>query len=153
MRKTMMLVACALVASVAGAQMKVVKPTRVQAKPLTQPAMTKEAIAKAKRVSPQEAYKLMNANQAVLVDVRSNDSYTLGHIKGAINIPGSQLLARLRELPPGKTIVTYCACSAEQSSGKAVIELNNHGLRNTAALQGGWHAWQSAGLPTAIGTK
>jgi len=34
-----------------------------------------------------------------------------------------------------------------------VLELNNHGVKNTAALKGGWAAWQAAGLPTATGNK
>jgi 3-mercaptopyruvate sulfurtransferase SseA len=34
-----------------------------------------------------------------------------------------------------------------------VLELNNHGVKNTAALKGGWHAWQAAHLPTASGEK
>jgi 3-mercaptopyruvate sulfurtransferase SseA len=34
-----------------------------------------------------------------------------------------------------------------------VLELNNHGVKNAAALKGGWHAWQAAHLPTATGPK
>ena len=87
----------------------------------------------------------------VFVDVRSEEQFMLGHIKGALSIPGSQLIKRLREIPPGKTIITYCACTAEQSSGRAVMDLNARGVKNAAALTGGWHAWQNAALPTATG--
>jgi len=45
----------------------------------------------------------------VFVDVRSNEQYQLGHIRGAISIPGSQLVTRMRELPPQKLIIAYCA--------------------------------------------
>jgi len=34
-----------------------------------------------------------------------------------------------------------------------VLDLNNHGVKNTAALKGGWNAWKAAGLPTATGPK
>jgi len=34
-----------------------------------------------------------------------------------------------------------------------VLELNNHGVKNAAALKGGWNAWQAANLPTAKGPK
>jgi len=29
-----------------------------------------------------------------------------------------------------------------------VLDLNAHGIKNTAALLGGWNAWLAAGLPT-----
>jgi 3-mercaptopyruvate sulfurtransferase SseA len=29
-----------------------------------------------------------------------------------------------------------------------VLDLNAQGIKNTAALLGGWHTWQSAHLPT-----
>jgi 3-mercaptopyruvate sulfurtransferase SseA len=29
-----------------------------------------------------------------------------------------------------------------------VLDLNEHGIKNTAALLGGWSGWQEAGLPT-----
>ena len=148
--KLMIVIACVALSLSASAQMKV--KTR-GARPLKTAAPNAQNVAAAKRISPQEALTMFRANKAVIVDVRSNDSFALGHIRGAVNIPGSQLLARLRELPAGKMIITYCACSAEQSSGRAVVELNGHGLQNTAAMQGGWHAWQNAGLPTAIGRQ
>lgn len=102
----------------------------------------------AKRVSQEEAFRLYQAGTAVFVDVRSREQYDLGHIKGAFSIPGSQIIKRLREVPPNKTIITYCACSAEQSSGRAVVELNAHGVKKTMALVGGWQEWQKAGRPT-----
>jgi rhodanese-related sulfurtransferase len=34
-----------------------------------------------------------------------------------------------------------------------VLELNNHGLKNAAALKGGIAAWKAAGLATASGPK
>jgi len=34
-----------------------------------------------------------------------------------------------------------------------VLELNAHGIKNTAALKGGWNEWKAAGLPTNKGDK
>jgi len=30
-----------------------------------------------------------------------------------------------------------------------VLDLNAHGIKNTAALLGGWNGWKDAGLPVA----
>jgi rhodanese-related sulfurtransferase len=147
--------AVSMMASAAVAQMKV--QPRPQAKPgnqsmaVTVGGKNGATVDTAKKITIPEANKLVREGKAVFVDVRTHEQYMLGHIKGALSIPGSQLLSRLREIPPGKMIIAYCACSAEQSSGHAVTELNARGVKNAAALTGGWHAWQSASLPTATG--
>ncbi|HEX6096099.1 MAG TPA: rhodanese-like domain-containing protein, partial [Thermoanaerobaculia bacterium] len=67
--------------------------------------------------------------------------------------PGSQLIRRFNEVPPRKTVITYCACSAEQSSGRAAADLIAHGVKNVFALKGGWGDWKSQGHPIATGAK
>jgi predicted sulfurtransferase len=74
--------------------------------PTTQPA---QAQAAARRITPNEAEKLVKAGKAVYVDVRGVDQYTIGHIKGALSIPASEIITRFREIPAGKMIITYCA--------------------------------------------
>lgn len=61
-----------------------------------------------KRVSPGDARAALELKQAVIVDVRDADSYASKHIAGAINIPLSELEARLKELDPNQWIITYC---------------------------------------------
>jgi len=111
MRKAVTVIAaCALAAGVASAQMKP-KPGGGGA-PLTVTGGASQAelaIQKVRRISEADTLRLYNNNAAVIVDVRSNQQFTLSHIRGAVNIPNSQLVARLKELPPGKTIIAYCA--------------------------------------------
>jgi rhodanese-related sulfurtransferase len=154
MRKTALIVTLLTVATVATAQMKKNAPpaaskpgSPVQAVPMPVQKPTADA---ATRIKIEDAWKLYQADKAVFVDVRSKESFDKGHIKGALSIPGSQLIRRFREIPPNKVIVTYCACSAEQSSGQAVVELNAHGVKNTAALVGGWQSWKDSGKPTEV---
>jgi rhodanese-related sulfurtransferase len=113
-------------------------------------------LASAKRISRDEALKEVKAGKAVFVDVRSFQQYTLGHLPGALSVPRSQLMTRLRELPPGKKIITYCACPVqEHTSALAVLELSSHNVKNAAALLDGYLGWRGAGLPieTGIGAK
>jgi rhodanese-related sulfurtransferase len=105
------------------------------------------------RISVADAFKLHKEGTAVFIDVRSNEQFSYGHIKGAMSIPGSQIVRRFAEVPPGRVVVTYCACDAEQSSGRAVNELINHGVRNVFALKGGWAEWKKFNHPTAAGPK
>ena len=152
MRKTVIILALLTVTSAATAQLKKnPQPARPAGTPQGVPMPVQKPTADAAtRIKLDDAWKLYQADKAVFVDVRSKESYDRGHIKGALSIPGSQLIRRFREIPPGKIIITYCACSAEQSSGHAVVELNAHGVKNSAALVGGWHAWQDSGKPTEV---
>lgn len=105
------------------------------------------------RISQADAYKLYKEGRAVFVDVRSTAQFQLGHIKGALGIPGSQLVKRFAEVPARKTVITYCACSAEQSSGRAAADLAAHGVKNVYALKGGWNEWKANGYPAMAGPK
>ena len=63
----------------------------------------------ARRITRDEAVKLVASKKAVYIDVRGKDQYDLEHIKGAINIPLGEIPARLKELPKNKFLITYCA--------------------------------------------
>jgi 3-mercaptopyruvate sulfurtransferase SseA len=63
----------------------------------------------ARRITREEAIKMIKAKKAVFVDVRPKDAYDQAHIKGAINIPLGDVLTRVKEIPPKTFIITYCA--------------------------------------------
>jgi 3-mercaptopyruvate sulfurtransferase SseA len=62
-----------------------------------------------RRVTVPELQGLLANNEAVVIDVRNDDSYNAGHIKGAKNIPVSETLNHINEFPKDKLIVTYCS--------------------------------------------
>jgi rhodanese-related sulfurtransferase len=144
-----------LFASLAGAQYKQQVPSsKPAASPLIVPNAQSATTGKNfPRITIADAAKLHREGKAVFIDVRSNEQFTYGHIKGALTIPGSQVVKRFAEVPMQKVVITYCACDAEQSSGRAVNELLSHGVRNVFALKGGWHEWKKEGLPIAAGPK
>jgi 3-mercaptopyruvate sulfurtransferase SseA len=63
----------------------------------------------ARRVTIEEMEALLKENKAVVIDVRSQDSYDAGHIPGAKLIPSGEILNHVNELPKDKLIVTYCS--------------------------------------------
>lgn len=72
-----------------------------------------------------------------IVDVRSPEEYSQGHVPGSINIPLQQLdrsLAKLEKLPA--PIITCCASG--NRSGMAVTQLQAYGIN---AINGG--SWGS----------
>ena len=102
-----------LATSLAQAQMKsAVPPGATPSAPVTNAVavpVPEAPLESARRITREEAIKLVNAKKAVYVDVRSKDSYDQAHIKGALSIPLGEVITRVRELPPGKLIITYCA--------------------------------------------
>ncbi len=61
------------------------------------------------RITTVELRAMMDRNEAVVIDVRGEDSYNAGHIKGALLMSTDKLLTRLNELPRDKMIVAYCS--------------------------------------------
>lgn len=61
------------------------------------------------RISPAELREALQKGEAVLIDVRNQESYNAGHIKGALLIPASEVGSRIKELPKDKFIATYCS--------------------------------------------
>lgn len=59
------------------------------------------------RVTIAEAHDLMEKGKAIMVDVRGEESFRIGHIKGALWMP--DVAQRAKELPRDKLIVTYCS--------------------------------------------
>jgi len=63
----------------------------------------------ARRVTADELTALMKNGEVVVIDVRNQASFDIGHIPGAKLIPSGEILNHLNELPRDKTIVTYCS--------------------------------------------
>jgi len=105
-------IASLAIAGAACAQFKSSSPAPAPAPapaPVTLTQQAEPSLESAKRIDRPEAIKMVDEGKAVWVDVRPKDQYELGHIKGAINIPLSDLLTRLKDLPPHKYLITYCA--------------------------------------------
>ncbi|HSE16544.1 MAG TPA: rhodanese-like domain-containing protein [Pyrinomonadaceae bacterium] len=63
----------------------------------------------ARRVTADELATMLKSGQAMVVDVRNQASYDLGHIPGAKLIPAGDILNHINELPRDRMIVTYCS--------------------------------------------
>jgi ArsR family transcriptional regulator len=85
----------------------------------------------------------------VLLDVRPEDEFALGHLPGALNIPFADLERRLAELPKATQIVAYCRGPYCVLSFEAVAALRVRGY-DIHRLEDGFPEWKASGLP--VGT-
>jgi 3-mercaptopyruvate sulfurtransferase SseA len=109
---TAVVIASVFAAGLASAQLKVQQQSTTAAtgsNTLTPQPVAQQPLESARRINRDEAIKLVKHKKAVFVDVRSKESYEAGHIEGAMSIPESELISRLREIPPHRMIITYCA--------------------------------------------
>lgn len=63
----------------------------------------------APRIALADAKKDFDAGTAIFVDTRDAGSYELEHIKGAINVPASDLKEKIKTIPTDKKIIAYCS--------------------------------------------
>jgi len=80
-----------------------------QSKPSPSPGSDTVYADGARRITADEMVAMVKNNEAVVIDVRNQASYDLGHIPGAKLIPAGDILNHLNELPKDKLIVTYCS--------------------------------------------
>jgi len=97
--------------------------------------------------SPADATMLINREDAVFIDVRTDKEFRDGHIVNAINIPQSNLPNRTTELEKYKNKPIIIGCKSGNRSGAACSMLKKQGFEHVYNLSGGILAWQSANLP------
>jgi rhodanese-related sulfurtransferase len=74
-----------------------------------------------------------------VIDVREAHEYNRGHIKGAVNVPLSQLQQRLKDIPRDRAVYLYC--QSGMRSKQAARLLVRQGYARLAHLRGGMMSW------------
>ena len=97
-------------------------------------------------VTAKELRTRLREGSVVLLDVRPEDEYGLGHLPGALNIPLRELEQRLADLPRKHEIVAYCRGPYCVLSFEAVAALRAHGFK-VRRFEAGFPEWKAAGLP------
>ena len=97
-------------------------------------------------ISREELLQRSRAGEVIILDVRPEDEFDLGHLPGAVNIPLRKLEMRLVEFDPAQEIVAYCRGPYCVLSYEAVAILRARGFK-ARRLEDGLPEWRAAGLP------
>lgn len=103
-----------------------------------------------KSLGTSELVRLMNSEQAVVVDVRSAAEFEGGHIHGALNIPHQKLASRMAELEKYRDKTIVVVDKIGQHSGRAGKALSSNEF-TVCRLSGGISEWQGSSLPLVKG--
>lgn len=106
-------------------------------------------------VSPHSIRKKIaeNANDFILIDLRSAEEYEKEHIVGAVSIPAykdkdhsdygavDRIVGAFRDLPQDKSIIVYCYSMPCMTGRKVGQMLTEHGIY-VQHLGIGWNEWR-----------
>jgi rhodanese-related sulfurtransferase len=101
-----------------------------------------------KHVSVLEAAEALRAGDAVLLDVRERDEWSVVRAPDALHIPMRQLSTATHLLPTDKTLL--CICHIGGRSAVVAEALVGAGY-DAVNVAGGMEAWETAGLPVVSG--
>jgi rhodanese-related sulfurtransferase len=92
-----------------------------------------------KNVSTEDAKKLIENNEVVVLDVRTPEEFQGGHIPNATLIPLQELENRLNEIDKKKGYLVVCR-SGNRSAQASEI-LSNNGFSTIYNMTGGMNNW------------
>ena len=101
-----------------------------------------------KQITSTEASKMIKADpKLVVLDVRTAEEFSAGHIKGAINIDIKQAdaLARIDKLDHKAKYIVHCR--THHRSQAAVDHMAQSGFKNVFQMSDGFSGWSQNGLP------
>jgi len=87
-----------------------------------------------------------------LIDVRSGDEFSSGHVPGAELMPSNTLMERGSSIPKDGTVYLICR-SGMRSAQAASFLAREFRHKNLINIEGGTMAWKKAGYPIEKGGK
>lgn len=102
-----------------------------------------QKMAGANAIEPSQVVTLMNRQNAIVFDIRSNEQFKQGHIISAISIPAT--IKDSMNKYKSKNIIIVCDNGTQSIT--FANRLKKEGFERVSALQGGVAAWKEANLP------
>jgi rhodanese-related sulfurtransferase len=100
------------------------------------------------RETDVDGYKAMvaRADDHVLVDVREDNEWNAGHMKGAVHMSKGTIERDIESKYPNKDTALILYCGGGFRSALVADNLQKMGYRNPVSLDGGWKALKDSGL-------
>jgi thioredoxin 1 len=101
---------------------------------------------------PKDFKAKMNQPSVVILDVRTPEEFTDGHLDKAINldIKNDQFESQCDKLDKSKPVLVYCFSDKRSTRAAEMLRLKGF---DAIVLKGGIEAWQQGGLPVVKGNK
>lgn len=114
----------------------------------SQTNQTTSASAQSSEISVTALYEKTKSKDVIIIDVRTPQEYTQGHLPKAQNIPLQDLDKRMGELSTYKNKELFLVCASGGRSHTATQTLLKNGFTKAQNVLGGTRGWQAKGYPT-----
>lgn len=104
-----------------------------------------------KQINAKDASELIEKNRGnddfIILDVRTKEEYSEGHIENAVNIDvtSSWFIGDVEKLGEEKTFLVHCRSGSR--SERAIAIMKESGFTDIYEISGGFSEWESEGLP------
>ena len=98
-------------------------------------------------VSPQDLVRLMNQGGTTIIDLRPAEAFASGHVSGAKQMSGEQILKAGDTLKKLKEKIVVVYDDTGSLGAAAVRQLAAQGFTKAFNLRGGISAWRAENLP------
>lgn len=104
-------------------------------------------------ITVQDAKALLDAGEAIMIDVREQDEWDVARIDGTIFAPLSQMPQAWEalDLPQGKTVIVQCKSGGRSGRVCEFVGPSAKDGQPVVNLAGGILAWAEAGYPIIQG--
>ena len=100
-----------------------------------------------KKIEPNELTRLVNKENAILIDLRKKEDYENGHIMTALNYPHQEFDNQMHELDKFKERPIILVCDMGRNSANIGEKLKKAEFKRTFRLNGGMMTWMQENLP------
>ncbi|HWC00428.1 MAG TPA: rhodanese-like domain-containing protein [Bryobacteraceae bacterium] len=110
--------------------------------------LVNESKSRVKEIDVAAYRKLRESGEPhVLVDVREDSEWAAGHAAGAVHLGKGVIERDIETKIPDKDAKLILYCGGGFRSALAADAVQQMGYTQAISLDGGWRAWQQAGLP------
>ncbi len=110
--------------------------------------LVNDAKARVQRIDIEGYRKLRETGEPhLLIDIREDHEWAAGHAAGATHIGRGILERDIEAKVPDKSTCLVLYCGGGYRSALSADNLQRMGYTGVISLDGGWRAWQHAGLP------
>ncbi|HEV1287047.1 MAG TPA: rhodanese-like domain-containing protein [Bryobacteraceae bacterium] len=108
-------------------------------------ALVNDAKSRVKEIGIED-YKKMPREGHLLIDVREDNEWAAGHAAGAMHLGKGIIERDIETKVPDKSATLVLYCGGGFRSALVADALRKMGYENPVSLDGGWRAWNEAGL-------
>lgn len=111
-------------------------------------ALVNDAKTRVREIGVDEYQRMKGSGEKfLLIDVREDSEWAAGHAAGAMHLGKGVIERDIEAAVPDKESTMVLYCGGGFRSALAADSLGKMGYKNAISLDGGWRAWQQAGLP------